>query len=329
MPSDVVQSKTLLVRLADINLNPGGPFCMSYQFPLQRLKASIERVGILNQPYLFDGSPFIVVCGYRRLLAVRELGWTEVACRVLPHGLHPLEALLFSLYDNQTVRQFNPIEKAMVLKRLCQYLPKEEVLNYLSLLELPSNRNTLQEYVNLADLDDEIKASVAAERLSTRVCGRMRSLGAEDQLQINHLFTALKWSFTLQWQSMLWIQEIADREGRSVRDVVDDERISTVLTKGTMNGPQKVKAIVRAIRQWRFPKLVASEKSFRQGIRDLRLPPKVRVVPPPYFEGTEYKLEVGFREGKELRKTVAELYRTPGLEEIPRLWKSEQFDDEG
>jgi len=327
MPSYMLQSRASQVRLADIDLSPG-PFCMSYQFSLKPLKASIKKFGLLNPPYLVDNSPFIVLCGYRRLLALREFGWTDAACRVLPHDLHPLEGLLCNLYDNLTVRRFNPIEKAMVLKRLSQCLTKEDVVrDYMPLLELPSNRHAFQEYVNLADLDDAIKASVAEGRLSTRVCAMIRPLRKEDQLSISQLFTSLKWSFNLQWQAMLWIREIADREGQSVREVIDDERISGVLTNSNMNSPQKMKGIVRALRQWRFPRVVRSEKSFNRSIADLKLPAKVRVIPPPYFEGTEYKLEIVFREGKELRKKVAGLSRTAGLEQIPDFWKNKTASD--
>jgi len=324
MSSCMLQSRPLQVRLADIDLSPG-PFCMSYQFSFQSLKPSIKKFGLLNPPYLVDNSPFIVVCGYRRLLAMRELGWTDAACRILPSDLDPLEALLCNLYDNVTVRQFNPIEKAMILKRLARYVSIDTIVcTYMAMLQLPSNRHALQEYLNLDDLDDAIKTSVATERLSTRVCEMIRFLSIEDQLRVNQLFTTLKWSFNLQWQTILWIQEIASREGRSVREVIDDERISAAVKNSSMNSPQRVKATVSALRKWRFPTVVRSEKSFNKGIADLKLPAKVRVIPPPYFEGTEYTLEMVFREGKELRETIAALCRIAGLEEIPHLWKSKQ-----
>jgi ParB-like chromosome segregation protein Spo0J len=316
------QSRALKVRLADIDLSPG-PFCMSYQFSLEGLKTSIERFGLLNPPYLIGKSPFTVVAGYRRLLAVRELGWPDIGCRILPGDLHPLEALLCNLYENATVRQFNPMEKAMVLKRLARYLPTDELLrDYMPLLELPSHMHALTEYLNLDDLDDAIKASVAAGRLSTRVCEMLRLLSSEDQRQINRLFTSFKWSLNLQRQAILWIREIADREGRSVQEVIDDDRISRVVTNTNMSSPQKIEAIERALKEWRFPTVVESERSFTKGIGDLRLPSKVRVIPPPFFEGTDYRLEIVFREGKELSDMVARLYRTAGLEGIPRFWRT-------
>jgi ParB-like chromosome segregation protein Spo0J len=317
-----LNSRPMRVSLSDIDLSPG-PFCMSFQFNLERLKASIERFGVLNPPYLVRHSPFTVVAGYRRLLAVSELGWHDMPCRILPDDIPPREALLLNLFDNLTARQFNPVEKGMVLSRLARYLTKEEILrNYMSMLDLPLNLHTLQLYLGLEDLDDGIKESVAMERLSVRVLEVMGVLSGEDQREINQLFSMLKWSFNLQLQTALWIIEIADREGRSVREVIEDKRIAGVAKNGTMNGPQKLRAIVREIREWRFPTILEYEKSFKKGVSGLALPPKVRVIPPPFFEGIDYRLEIVFREGKELREKVARLCGIAGLEEITDFWTS-------
>jgi hypothetical protein len=317
-----LNSRPMRVSLSDIDMSPG-PFCMSFRFSLERLKASIERYGLVNPPYLVKYSSFTVIAGYRRLLAVSELGWNDIPCRILPADIPPHEALLFNLYDNMTARQFNPVEKGMVLRRLARYLTKAEILrNYMPMLELPSNLHTLKLYQSLEDMDEMIRVSVAMERLSMRVLEVIQVLSADDQRKINQLFNSLKWSFNLQWQTALWIMEIADREGRSVQEVIEDEHIARIVKNGNMNGPQKVRAIVMALRKRRFPTIIESERSFKKGVSSLALPSKVRVIPPPFFEGTDYKLEIVFREGKELRETVARLCRTAGLEEITDFWKS-------
>jgi ParB-like chromosome segregation protein Spo0J len=318
-----LQGRPSKVRIADIDLNPG-PFCMSFQFDLEMLKASIERFGLLNPPYLVKNLPFTVVAGYRRLLAMRELGWTDIACRILPGDLLPLDALLFNLYDNLTARRFNPIEKGMALERLTRYLTNEEIVhNYMPMLELPSNMHTLKQYLSLEDLDDVIKASVAAGRLSMKVIELIHTLSKEDQWEINQLFTSLKWSVNLQWQAALWIMEIAGREGRSARGVIRDERIAAMAENDKMNSPQKVRAIVRELKEWRFPSIVESERSFKKAVSDLHLPSKVRVIPPAFFEGVDYKLEIVFREGKELREKLETLSRADGLEQIALFWKAD------
>jgi hypothetical protein len=324
MMKKLFQSTPLQVKISDIDLNPG-PFCISFNFDLGPLKASIERFGVLNPPYLFrksDGS-FRVVAGYRRLLALRELRWSDTVCQILPDDFPPFEALLLNLHDNLVHRRLNSVEKGMVLHRLASFLTKEEiVINFLPILGIPSNRQALQEFLCLEELEETIRISIAMERLSPRVAGLMNSLGRGDRLRINDLFVSLRWSFNLQWQAAIWITEIASREGRSVREVIEDERIGAILKNDKMNSPQKGRAIVRMLREWRFPAITEYERVFKKRVSDLHLPSKVRIIPPQFFEGVDSKLEIVFRKGTELKETVERLSRTSGLEEIADFWKT-------
>ena len=51
MKKKVLKSSLLNVAISDIDLTPG-PLCMSFNFNLEPLKASIEKFGIINTPYL-------------------------------------------------------------------------------------------------------------------------------------------------------------------------------------------------------------------------------------------------------------------------------------
>lgn len=162
------QSSLLNVNIAEIDLTPG-PFCMSFHFDLERLKASIDEFGLLNPPYLLRKSErtFAVVAGYRRLLAVRDLGWTEVMGQILPGDFPPVTALLLNLNDNLIHRQLNNLEKCMVLQRLSHFLGKEELIkDFLPLLGLPANRQTFEVCSRVEGLEETIRVSVAMERVS-------------------------------------------------------------------------------------------------------------------------------------------------------------------
>jgi hypothetical protein len=320
-----LRSTPLRVAISDIDLNPG-PFCMSFNVSLGPLKASIDRFGVLNPPYLLknpDGG-FNVVAGYRRLLALRELCWSDTLCRILPDDFPPLEALLLNLHDNLVHRPLNIVEKGMVLHRLTRFLTEQEIItDFMPILGIPSNRQSLEQFLGLEELEETIRISVAMERLSPRVAGLMGSLVRDDRLRMNGLFSSLRWSFSRQWEAAQCIVEIAGREGRSITEVIEDERIAAVVKNDNMNNPQKVRAITRVLKERRFPTIMASEKSFRKGVSQLALPSRVRVVPPPFFEGVDYTLEIVFREGRELKEKVARLYRTAGLEKLPDFWKTE------
>jgi len=298
MEKKLLESTPVKVALSEIDINPG-PFSMSFNFSLEQLKASIEAFSVLNPPYLMKDSEshYTVVAGYRRLLAVRELGWSDIVCQVLPDGFPPFKALLLNLHDNLIQRKMNEIEKGMVLQRLTSFVKHEQIITqFMPMLDIPANRQTLKLFLGLEELEEPIRLSIAVERLSLRVAGLMMSLGTEDRLKINELFTALKWSFNQQWE--------------------DSSR---------MSNPQKLKAIVKVLKRRRFPSLMKAETEFRKGISALPLPERVKIIPPRSFEGNNYTLEIVFSKGKELRDRLEKLSRLSGLDKVTDFWKGPEY----
>jgi ParB-like chromosome segregation protein Spo0J len=323
MKKKLLKSSLVNIAISNIDLTPG-PFCMSFNFNLEPLKASIKKFGVINPPYLLRNSDnnFLVVAGYRRLMAVKELGWHNIVCNILPDAFSLFNALLFNLNDNLIHRQLNNIEKGMILQRLTRFISTEEIVtNFMPILGIPSNKQQLELFLGLEGLEERIKIFVAMEQLSIRVAGLLRYLEKNDRLEINDLFTSLKWSFNQQWETVQWIKEIASREGRSIKEIIDSKDIKEVLGNTTMNKPQQVKAIVKILKFRRFPSLSKAEKLFNKGIFNLSLPLGVKIIPPPFFEGTDYKLEVTFRKGEDLKDKLADLYNLPELKQIPDFWK--------
>jgi len=255
-------------------------------------------------------------------MAVKELGWHNIVCHVLPDSFSLFNALLFNLNDNLLHRQLNNIEKGMILQRLTRFISTEEIVtNFMPILGIPSNKQQLELFLCFEELEERIKISVAMEQLSIRVAGLLRYLEKNDRLEINDLFTSLKWSFNQQWETIQWIKEIASREGRSIKEIIDSKDTKEVLHNTTINKPQKIKAIVKILKFRRFPSLSKAEKLFNKGISNLSLPLGVKITPPPFFEGTDYKLEITFRKGEDLKGKLADLYNVPELKYIPDFWK--------
>ena len=85
------------------------------------LQKSIERVGLLNPPYLYFDSIkqyYQIVCGYRRIQACVACGWQEITACVIASGASQSELFLLGLYDNLAHRTLNPIEQALAAAKL-------------------------------------------------------------------------------------------------------------------------------------------------------------------------------------------------------------------
>ena len=318
--SETVTSK---IAVSEIDLDPG-PFCMSFNFSLEQLKNSIERFGVLNAPYVTKGSEsrYTVVTGYRRLLALRELGWPEVVCHVLPDNIRPLEALLLNLHDNIVHRKMNEVEKAMVLVRLNRFVKQEALIKeFMPMLGIPANRYNLAILLRVPELEEQVRISIATQRISLRVAGLMMTLDSGDRLKVNELFTVLRLSLNQQWEVIQWIVEIAGREGRSAKEILVDDEVMGIVNNSEMSNPIKSKTIVKILRKRRFPSVVKAETAFKKGVSRLSLPQGLKIIPPPFFEGKKYRLEIGFTQGEELKEKVEKLFHLPGLEQITNFWK--------
>ncbi|MFH1294113.1 MAG: hypothetical protein ABIJ44_08305, partial [Pseudomonadota bacterium] len=80
---------------------------------------------------------------------------------------------------------------------------------------------------------------------------------------------------------------------------------------------------LKLLRGRRFPSLVKAEKAFKKKVSSLDLPKSASIHAPPYFEEPHYRLEVLFREGKELRETINRLNLTEGLDKLGDPWEKD------
>jgi len=324
METRPIKAHNVRINIPEVNLLPDGPFCMSFDFDLEILKKSISKYGIINPPYLIKNldNSYSVVTGYKRLLAAHELGWKGAECNVLPDSFTEHDALLFNLDDNLLHREFNSIEKAMILDRLVNFLKKEEIIEkYLPLLTIPANRHSLLLYLNLNMLEEIVKVSVARNAVSLKVAGLMANIDRESRLGISSLFNSLKFSINQQVQLFQYLEEISRREGKVITDIINSSDVQEIVADTNMNKPQKVKAITAVLKNRRFPLLSEAHKAFKNGLDRLSLPSGVNVISPPFFEGVNYRLEIDFSRGEELTDKINKLHKLAELSEVPNFWK--------
>ena len=180
------------VELSRIEEGPG-PYCMSFGFDLNQLILSIQRFGLINPPVtaLSEQGKVEVIAGYRRILALKALGWDGVECRDFSASLpSPLERLLFNLHDNLPTRPFNDMEKGMILARLALLVSEETLLKeYMPLLSLPSHEPLLQAYMRTVYLKGSVQKALAKGRVSLRTVRALLELDEAAQRTLSDWLT--------------------------------------------------------------------------------------------------------------------------------------------
>lgn len=79
------------------------------------------------------------------------------------------------------------------------------------------------------------------------------------------------------------------------------------------------------LRTRRFPFLTEMEERFKGRIEKLNLPREVRIKHHPFFEEEGYRLEMDFKEGRDLITALRKLSDMDGLEEIGDPWAKERI----
>ena len=313
--------------LKEISEKPG-PYCMSFGFDLQPLVRSIEKFGLTNSPIVTRnrGGRVDVVAGYRRILALTHLQWKKVPCRDLSDaGLSPLQLLLLNLYDNLATRRFNEVEKGMILNRLIRLVPREEILrDFMPLLELPSHEPTLETFLKLEELDQTVKESLAHARISFQTVEALAEMNPDSRAALIKWLLNLKLNLNQQLQFIENTVDLSIRKEKEISELLGETQFSSILDDKKLNNPQKAKSVLGLLRSMRFPYLTRCEKAFQEKVSSLGLPDGMRVSHPPSFEGPDYRLEILFRDGEQLKGKIEVLRNMTGLETLGDPWQEEE-----
>lgn len=315
------------VGLKDVDITPG-PFCMSFGFDPHPLIQSIKTVGLVNPPVVIEGrhGRRIVINGYRRIQTMKSLNQDIIPCRVFSGSeLSPIQCLLLSLYDNLATRKLNEVEKGMVLSRLASYLPRIEILtHYMPLLDLPSHESTFLLFRDIEEvLDKEIKEYIVQGLLSLQAIKMLLDLDHDARSCLSQLVVKLKFNINQQIQLIDYILDLSHISDKSISEFLENHPLQSICADTSMNNPQKARAVLHLLRSERFPTLVEAEKAFNKNVSSLNLPKGAKISHSRFFEAPDYRLEILFREGRELKRKLERLCSTRGIEDLKNPWEED------
>ncbi|UCD85622.1 MAG: ParB N-terminal domain-containing protein [Deltaproteobacteria bacterium] len=304
-------------------------FSATYPLECERIKESIARIGLI-QPLIVrqleKTGKYQVVCGLRRALACRELGFEKIEAMVYPEAeLSDQGGFLLGLFENLGHRDYNDIERSMVLSKLHNQFGLDQSLiigEYLPLLGLEAGEAIFHQYLPVIELEEEIKEYVVQRDLPVRVPSRLLTLSPEDRQASFRLISRLNLGVNRIMEFLNFLEETSQRDGVPIKGLLGDREIEAVLDDEGIARPRKVELIRYILRKKRYPQLTGIEAQVEEGLKQMHLPPELKISPPPYFEGDELKVEFQFRDPKKLKKVaerLLELSKSPEIKEILKI----------
>jgi len=289
---------------------------------LSPLMDSMQAVGLLSPPWLRRRrGRWQVVAGVKRLQAAVQLGWERVPARVLPARSPDSHCLLIYLYDNAFCRGFNLAEQAALTSRLLNYWDRQTVVaRFLPPLGLPPSPRVLSRLLALAGLEAPFQDLAARGRLALTAAAFLADWGPEDRAAVWPFFEGLPLSQSLQEEFLEGVDLLARREGATPEEILSRLELRQYLEDPALTAPERLRAVRQALARLVSPRLTAAREAFAAALGKLGIKdhPRVRLAPPPAFEGPDFRLEIKFQDARELEKL---------LEELAHLARRKDFTD--
>jgi hypothetical protein len=173
-------------------------------------------------------------------------------------------------------------------------------------------------------LEQEIQKFAKKKGLHPHTVERWCNWAAEDGAALLSLSLAVTPGENHLRELMDWLEEIEIRDALSIRDVLQSQE--HIVTDPRLGRADRLKRIKEQIRRIRFPRLAQLEDSIRTRIKELRLPPGIKVSLPPGLEGGHLRFEFTVTNPDGLKTIVgklSEVSESPSVAKIFSLLKGD------
>lgn len=287
------------------------------------LSDSIDRIGMVQAPIVIKKEAhYRIISGFRRVAACRRLGHRRILCRLLAPETSVRNQAELAIAENAWQRPLNLMEKARAVALLEKTeMDPDRLTKLAEPLGLVENPKMIGKLSCLTRLPMLIQRAVESESLGLAMAMALGALEPEDARKILDLFQTFRFGLNRQRELLELIREIANRESVSIREVLASDDVVDILNRTDQDRPARGGALRRCLKKRRYPALTQAETAFNRLEKELALGPRVRLTPPPYFEGATFQLVLSFDTLEELndhQQNLLTMSRHPHLKQFFR-----------
>ncbi len=290
-----------------------------------QLENSLREIGQVNPAMLVDRSSggLRIVCGFRRLRALRRLGRSSALAQILPDLDLPLrEALRLALWENASHRDLSPLEAARVLftlKHTCGLSEESILAGYMPALRLAAHPGVLRRHLNLHSLHPRLRAHFSEGRLTLATVEHLASRTSTLQEAFASIMAGIRLTASLQRQILELVDELAALDDCSAEEVLRQPDVDSISTDDGLAPHEKGQRLYDLLYRRRFPRISAAEDRFMVAASAIGLPGDVQVKHDRYFETPSVRVEFQAASVERFRMLAGALEKaaqSPKLEKI-------------
>jgi ParB/RepB/Spo0J family partition protein len=287
-------------RLTDFSLNPNG--CP------EKLLDSVKEVGIRHPISICStNKPYKIISGHKRVQATIKAGLTSIPAFFVPTMD---DALVTNLKENFALRHYSDIEKGCILNKLISEGFEEDTIIdlYMPLLELERSKKIFQDLILVEKISSELQKLLHRSNVPVKIFQVFFTWDNENQETAEKFFAATRPGVN-KWRDLLeLIEEISRRDEISPKDILFTSATIETLKDKSLTPPQKYDRVRQGLQQKRYPVLSDLKKQVLRALDEMKLDDKTRLKYDDAFESDEMKLELKFRDERELSQQVEKIF---------------------
>lgn len=301
-------------------------FRISEELDFTPVLDSLREIGQLNPVILLDRKPLrVLVCGFRRIQALRRLGKNQVLARILSEeSRSPAGFLELALWDNLSHRQLDPLEKARVLFKLRDIggMPNPVLVKvYLPLLGLMPHESVLHAYISLHGARPGLRRCLAEGRLTHSSVEYFAKTPDQVQDGVAFIMGKIRLSASSQKKVLDLLEDVSAMTNARLDAPLGSPEVSAILADPRLSPFQKGEKVYEILYRLRNPRLSEALERFLAQKESLRLPGSIRITPHPFFETPDLHVEFDASNIERFRELAAALQRAGQAPQLERLFQ--------
>lgn len=302
------------INISDIDLTDERYKISFSKNDISFLAQSFKETGLITPPVVRPlNNKFIIISGFNRVRAlIHNKETTIVAYKINPNTNDYL-CLLKSISALAFQRLLTQAELIICTRRLYQFLDKEEIAK-----KSPTIFNTelgprfVGDLLTIGALPDPALELIHTGHLSFKSAKRI-SLFEKDTIKVFlDIFSKIHASQNKQLEIILYIMEIAARDGIKPENFIKNQEIQDILLDGKKDPGLKTKDLRAYLFEQRFPIIFKTRQRAKEKITSIKLGNKIKFLPPENLDSQTYSISFTAKNYKEFLSNVQVL--NAGLE---------------
>ena len=317
----MVKNKIIELNINDINLN-NDLFRFSYPDENKELEKSISNNGFTCPISVKeeDTGKLQIISGFRRVIIAKKINYSKIPAIII--SKNNLDCFKLGLDDTLSQRGLNIFEASIVVDKLIRVfgIPQNEAESvYLPLLGYHPNKKILDNLLFINNFSDSQREKLFCLNIEPEKLFVFKLADKSIWDSYIEILSNLHPSANKFKQIIELVKELAQRNNVNEIDILQSPQIKSIITDSTKNSSQNLNLLRIYLEQKRNPIFTKINEYYSKNISLLKMNNNIKLNHPSNFEGTQYSININFKNKDDLKKAVSNLHNVcdnPVLDKI-------------